>query len=51
MVVYAAVWPVSGSALVDAVDPMIGAVTYPESELRGDETIHGFAGFEGLVVE
>ena len=41
-VVCAAVWPVSGSALVDAVDPMIGAVTYPESGLRGDETIHGF---------
>ena len=28
--------------LVDLVDPMIGAVTYPESGLRGDESIHGF---------
>lgn len=28
--------------LVDSVDPMIGAVTYPESGLRGQENIHGF---------
>lgn len=30
------------SELVDLVDPLIGAVTYPESGLRGDEAIHGF---------
>ena len=29
-------------ALVDCVDPIIGAVTYPESGLCGDESIHGF---------
>ena len=28
--------------MVDCIDPMIGAVTYPESGLRGDESIHGF---------
>lgn len=27
---------------VDLVDPLIGAVTYPETGLRGDESIHGF---------
>ena len=27
---------------VELVDPMIGAVAYPESGLRGDEAIHGF---------
>ncbi len=30
------------AALVDLVNPFIGAVTYPESGLRGDEFIHGF---------
>ncbi len=30
------------ASLVECVDPMIGTVTYPESGLRGDETIHGF---------
>ena len=28
--------------MVDSIDPFIGAVTYPESGLRGDEAIHGF---------
>jgi putative alpha-1,2-mannosidase len=28
--------------MVDCIDPLIGAVTYPESGLRGDEAIHGF---------
>jgi len=28
--------------LVDMVNPLIGAVTYPEEGLRGDEAIHGF---------
>jgi len=32
----------SAPDLVDCIDPMIGAVTYPESGLRGDEAIHGF---------
>ena len=30
------------AAMVEFVDPMIGTVTYPESGLRGDESIHGF---------
>ena len=30
------------TAMIELVDPMIGAVTYPESGLRGDERIHGF---------
>ena len=29
-------------SLVDCVDPMIGAVTYAESGMRGDEAYHGF---------
>ena len=31
-----------GRELVDCIDPFIGAVTYPESGLRGNEAIHGF---------
>ena len=33
---------VQSKEMVDCIDPMIGAVTYPESGLRGDESIHGF---------
>ena len=29
-------------SLVDCVDPMIGAVTYAEIGMRGDEAYHGF---------
>ena len=32
---------VCASDMVDLVDPMIGAVAYPESDLRGQECIHG----------
>ena len=28
--------------VVDHVDPMIGAITYAESGMRGEETMHGF---------
>ena len=28
--------------MVDCIDPFIGTVTYPESGLRGNESIHGF---------
>ena len=32
----------SNADLVDCIDPFIGSVAYPESGLRGDESIHGF---------
>ena len=33
--------PLSGDQ-VDCVDPLIGAITYAESGMRGEETMHGF---------
>lgn len=42
LVVAALIGSVHATELVDFVDPMIGAVTYPESGLRGEESIHGF---------
>jgi predicted alpha-1,2-mannosidase len=32
----------SAQEMVDFIDPFIGAVTYPEHGLRGDEAVHGF---------
>lgn len=43
--------PALAGEMVDLIDPMIGAVTYPESGLQGDESVHGFGKtFPGATV-